>query len=126
MQSLSPRAVTSRPVALRPRPVAAVALLFLAIQFLAGMVVNLYVQIPAAHPGAQAPEYFSGVARGIGWALVHGAVALRVHVALGLLLMLSALAVLGLAIRLRQRAWIIASVLGLMGVLAAGFKGRAS
>ena len=47
--------------------------------------------------------------------------ALRVHVALGALLGLAALALLWLSIVARSRAWIIASMLGFVGILAAGF-----
>lgn len=105
------------------RIVVVVILLLLAIQFLIGMVVNLYVQVPSVHPGAQAPEYFTGVTQGIGWVLVHGTLALWIHTVLGLLLVFTSLILLGLAITLRQRVWIITSVLGLMGILGAGFNG---
>jgi hypothetical protein len=45
------------------------------------MAVNLYVTLPARHPGAGAGNYFSGVASGLawvipsgpGWAAAHGA-----------------------------------------------------
>jgi hypothetical protein len=36
-------------------------LVFLTIQFLLGMAVNLFVTIPTNHPGANPPEYFGGV-----------------------------------------------------------------
>ncbi len=50
------------------RPLATTTLLLLAAQFLIGMLVNLFVVLPTAHPGAQAPEYFSGVVEGVWWA----------------------------------------------------------
>ncbi len=100
-----------------------ITLLLLAVQFLIGMVVNLYVQVPSAHPGAQAPEYFTGVVQGIGWVLVHGTWSLWIHTVIGLLLVLASFILLGLSIAARQRAWIITSVLGLMGILGAGFNG---
>ena len=100
-----------------------ITLLLLAAQFLIGMVVNLYVQVPSVHPGAQASEYFTGVVQGIGWVLVHGTLALWIHTVIGLLLVLASFILLGLAIASRQRVWIITSVLGWMGILGAGFNG---
>ncbi len=105
------------------RPLAATTLLFLAIQFLAGMLVNLFVVLPMQHPGANAPEYFSGVARGVWWALGNSGWELQLHVVIGLLLALASIALIVFAIALRRRAWIIASILGWVGVFAAGFNG---
>ena len=48
------------------------ALLFLVVQFLLGMAVNLFVKIPTNHPGANPPEYFGGVVQSVTWALLHG------------------------------------------------------
>ena len=46
----------------------AVSILFLlAFQFLAGMVVNLWYEIPKMHPGANAVEYFDGIIQVIKW-----------------------------------------------------------
>jgi hypothetical protein len=105
------------------RPLALLILILLATQFLVGMLVNFFVQIPDAHPGANAPEYFSGVAQGVAWALANGAAALKFHAIIGLLLFLDALVILGLAIAARRRAWIIAGAFGLFGIMAAGFNG---
>jgi len=49
------------------------ACLLLLIQYLLGMAVNLYVVLPAAHPGAAAPDYFTGAASGLGWVIPDGA-----------------------------------------------------
>jgi hypothetical protein len=105
------------------RALTTLVLLLLAIQFLAGMVVNLFVQLPGAHPGAQAGEYFSGVVQGVGWALAAGPLPLQVHVVLGLLLLVASLAILALAIVSRRRVWIVTTVLGWVGIMAAGFNG---
>jgi hypothetical protein len=105
------------------RPLAASALLLLAIQFLIGMLVNLFVIVPDQHPGTNAPEYFSGVARGVWWALGNGGWELQLHVVIGLLLALASIALIVLAIALRRRSWVIASILGWVGVFAAGFNG---
>jgi hypothetical protein len=100
-----------------------ITLLLLAAQFLDGMIVNLYVQIPSVHPGAGTSNYFLGVVQGVVWALGHGNWALVVHVALGLLLALASFLLIVLAVVSRKRAWILLSLTGWIGVLAAGFNG---
>ena len=107
----------------RLRTVVVITLILLAVQFLIGMVVNLYVQIPSVHPGADASDYFVGVVQGIGWVLEHGTLALWIHTTVGLLLVLASFILLGLAIVSRQRVWILISVLGLLGIVGAGFNG---
>jgi hypothetical protein len=98
-------------------------LIFLIVQFLLGMAVNLFVTISTNHPGSNAPEYFGGVVQSVTWAILHGHVLLQVHAVLGLLLVLNALGLLIAAIRTRARDLIWVTSLGLFGVLAAGFNG---
>jgi hypothetical protein len=98
-------------------------LIFLIIQFLVGMAVNLFVTIPTDHPGAKPPEYFSGVAQSVTWAILHGHVLLQIHAVLGLLLVLNAFGLLVAAIRSRARDLIWVTSLGFLGVLGAGFNG---
>jgi hypothetical protein len=105
------------------RPVAGVSLLLLAVQFLVGMLVNLFVIVPDQHPGTNAPEYFSGVAQGVLWALGNSEWELRLHAVVGLLLALASMALIIFAIVLRRRSWIITSILGFIGIFAAGFNG---
>ena len=100
-----------------------IILLLLATQFLVGMLVNLYVTTIPDHPGIKAPEYFSGVVKGVAWALVHAPLFLLVHAVVGLLLFLGALVILGLAIASRRRGWIISSIFGWLGIVLAGFNG---
>ncbi len=104
------------------RPLTILMLLLLAVQFLLGMVVNLFVQVPSVHPGIGASNYFQGVVQGVAWALVHAPLGLLVHVVAGLLLFLTSLILIGFAIASR-RAWIIVSAIGLIGIMAAGFNG---
>lgn len=105
------------------RMITASVLLLLSIEYLIGMVVNLYVQIPSIHPGAGAAEFFSGVVQGVAWGLVQGPWALVIHVILGLLLGLASFILIGLAIASRHRIWIISSLLGWTGIVGAGFNG---
>jgi hypothetical protein len=125
MQSTSPAIVASTtkitPSSLRTLD--AILLILLAAQFLIGMLVNLFVQVPAVHPGANAPEYFTGVAQGVAWALFNAQWPLLIHVVLGLLLFLLSIVLLVLAIISRRGAWITVSVLGFIGIMAAGFNG---
>jgi hypothetical protein len=107
----------------RLRTLTVAILVLMAAQFLVGILVNLYVQVPAVHPGANAPEYFSGVVQGVAWALLHAPLWLQVHSILGLLLFIAALVLIGFAIAARLRAWIIISVIGLFGIMLGGFNG---
>lgn len=107
----------------RLRMLTVIILVLLAAQFLVGMLVNLYVQVPTVHPGVNAPEYFSGVVQGVAWALLHAPLWLQVHSIIGLLLFIASLVLIGFAIAARSRAWIILSVIGLFGIMAGGFNG---
>ncbi len=101
----------------------AILLILLAAQFLVGMLVNLFVQVPAVHPGTNADNYFVGVAQGVIWALGNATLYLLLHVILGLLLFVGSIVQLILAIIARRRAWIVVSIFGLLGIMAAGFNG---
>ncbi len=98
-------------------------LALLLVQFIIGMLVNLFVVLPSQHPGTNAPEYFGGVAQGVWWALGHGGWELSAHAGLGVLLGALSLVMLVVAIIARRRAWIIVTMLGWLGVFGAGFNG---
>src|SRR4029077_17840235 len=70
------------------------ALVMLIGQFLLGMAVNLFVKIPDQHPGATPPEYFSGVAQSVTWAILNGNLLLAVHAGFGLVLVVAAVGTL--------------------------------
>jgi hypothetical protein len=99
-------------------------LITLVAQFLLGMATNLFVEIPKDHPGANPPEYFSGVAQNVTWAILHGpSLWLTLHAVLGLLLVIFGFRVLVPAIRSRHRTTIITAVIGAVAMLGAGFNG---
>lgn len=123
MPERSSHTSTPQTASAKLRTLTLLMLLLLEAQFFVGMLVNLYVQIPATHPGANSSNYFLGVVQGVGWALVYSPLALLVHVALGLLLVLTSSILTALAIASRRPAWIIASLLGWIGVVGAGFNG---
>ena len=95
----------------------------LVVQFLLGMVTNLFVKIPDEHPGAHAREYFSGVVAAIGWALPHGPGWVAAHVMLGLLLVVGAVAGLITTRRSGLRTHTVLSALGAFAIVGAGFNG---
>ena len=95
----------------------------LIVQFFAGMITNLYVTIPAHHPGSNAHNYFTGATDSMGWALSSGGIWLAVHAALGLALGLLALHLIMQAVLSHQRRWIWASVAGAVFLIGAGFNG---
>jgi len=100
-----------------------IALAILIVQFLLGTTANLFVKIPADHPGANPPEYFGGLVTSVSWAILHGGLWLTLHAALGLVLVLAALGTLVQAIRLRGGGRVTLAALGFVGVLGAGFNG---
>lgn len=65
--------------------------LLLLAQYLLGIVVNLYVTVPADHPGARAGNFFTGVISGIAWAVPDAPAWLAAHDVLGLALATGAL-----------------------------------
>ena len=98
-----------------------VMIVLLLCQFALGMAANLYVTIPATHPGAHPGNYFSGSLRSVGWALAHGATALAFHTGLGLALALLGVAIAAYAIAVR--AGRIATIAGALLIIGAGFNG---
>jgi hypothetical protein len=99
------------------------ALVMLIAQFLLGMAVNLFVKIPTDHPGANPPEYFSGVAQSVTWAILNGNLLLAIHSGFGLVLVIAAVGTLFQAIRNRRRGIVVSAAFGFIGVLGAGFNG---
>jgi hypothetical protein len=92
------------------------ALVMLIVQFAVGMIVNLYATLPAA-------DHNAGFWPAIGRALADGPAALTVHAALGLLLIVSAVALVVRAAACRYVPMIILSSIGLLAILAAAASG---
>lgn len=92
-------------------------------QFLLGMVVNLFVEIPDAHPGAGARDYFGGVARVIAWAVPHGGGWVAAHLVLGLGLIVAAVAAVVPAARAGSPRHTTLAALGALAVTGAAFNG---
>jgi hypothetical protein len=97
--------------------------LLLVVQFFMGMITNLYVAVPAHHPGANAHNFFTGAASSVGWAITDGSVWLAVHATLGLLLGLGSIEFIIFAARSRNATWIWSAAAGAGFVIGAGFNG---
>jgi hypothetical protein len=85
-------------------------------QYVLGMGVNLYAQVPRTDQG-------SGPAIALGRALSNSPAGLAIHSAFGLLLLVAAVSVLSRAILARNRLAIVTSVAGLAAILGAAFSG---
>jgi hypothetical protein len=118
-----PEAEGRQRVVMHLRRLVVAAIVLVLVQSGTGMVVNLYVTIPAQHPGARPPEYFSGSARSVAWAVAHGAPTLAVHAALGLALAVCVIGIAAYAVRLGHRPVAAWSVLAGLLVIGAGFNG---
>ena len=99
------------------------ACVFLLIQYLLGMVVNVYVVLPGRHPGAAASDYFTGAASGLAWVISDGPGWAAAHAAFGMALAVAALASIALARRQDGRLALVLSVLGALAIVGAGFNG---
>ena len=107
--------------AMRRQAFGAVALI--CVQAGLGMFVNLFVSIPRRHAGSQPSEFFGGSFRSVLWAISHGAIALVIHAALGLLLAIMVITIVARALSLGCRAVTTWSVLGALFAIGAGFNG---
>jgi hypothetical protein len=80
---------------------------FLILQYLSGMVVNLFVQFPDTTNEKVLWRYASGQ-----WSVV-------THMVLGFLLLIGAIVMLFRAVRRKDRYWIISASVGLFAILVA-------
>lgn len=123
MQTVSSPVATTKTKSRGLRVITAVILVLLGAQFLIGTLVNLYVQVPSAHPGEQAANYFQGVVQAVVWAAQFGPLYLLAHVIIGFALFLLSILLIIVAIAQRKGGWIVASVIGFLGIVGAGFNG---
>jgi hypothetical protein len=96
----------------------------LGLQFVAGMLLNLFVTIPGRHPGSSGSAYVSRSYHSLGWALSNGGGwELTFHVYLGLLVTIGTLALLIHALLVHNRNWIIFGGTAAVLTLGAFFNG---
>jgi FtsH-binding integral membrane protein len=110
-----------------PTPLGAHAvglLVLFAIQFLAGMVLNLFIDIPKHHPGTIQGDYFSRSWESLVWALSGGAGwALVVHATIALILFLGTVFLFLRSLTPSGRGWRWGSGVAAFVTLGALFNG---
>ena len=98
-------------------------LALLVLQFIAGMTLDIFIKLPGNHPG-MAGSVLTRYAQTFAWSITNGGgIALTLHVILASVLVLGSVAALGFSIAAKNKAWIIAAVFGLLGVLSAFLNG---
>ncbi len=96
-----------------------IMLTLLVIQFVTGMILDMFIDLPDVHPGV-----YGSLVDGYDWALSGGGgFALTAHVVVATILVLGAIAALGFAILARHKVWIIAASFGLLATVAAFLNG---
>jgi hypothetical protein len=105
------------------RFLAFVGLLLLLVEFLFGMLVNLFVALPSPQPWTTSSTS-GNMQQGLAWSLEQTSMPmLLLHVVLGLLLVLIALALLVLSLIARQGTWVAVSLLAAAGMVIATLSG---
>ncbi len=99
------------------------ACLALVVQFLLGMVVNLFVTIPDHHPGSHAKNFFAGVASGITWAVSQESFWLILHILFGFVLIIASFVNIVLASQIGRKIYTVLATLGAFAILGAAFNG---
>ncbi len=96
-----------------------IILVLLVVQFIVGMYLNFYVQLPANHPGIH-----GSYAPSIPWAIAgHAGIALAIHVVNWILLTLGAIVLVVRSILSHRRTSIVGTSFGLLFILMAGSGG---
>jgi hypothetical protein len=95
-----------------------------AVQFIAGMVLNLFVTLPDAHPGANGTEYFATSWRSLEWSLSGaGGWALFTHAAIAVLLSVGSLLFFLSTLRPGGHGWRWLTGIAALFTIGAGFNG---
>lgn len=92
--------------------------LALLVQYALGMVVNLYVTVPARDQGG-------GILTAVGRAFANGPAAVAIHAGLGLLLIVGAISLVVRSAQSRHRPLIWLSAVSLLSILGAALNGAA-
>jgi hypothetical protein len=94
------------------------------LQFLAGMLLNLFVTIPKKHSGSNPSNYFGGGLHGLVWALSgHGGWELSVHVYLAVLLVFGSIGLFASATSNHSKDWSIVGAITALFTIGAFFNG---
>lgn len=94
-------------------------LAMLALQFILGMILNLFVALPSKHPG-QDGNYFVRSGHSFAWAITFGGgVTLFLHVLVAIGLLVHSIFFIFRAVKLGSKHWIWTGAIGLVGIMAA-------
>jgi hypothetical protein len=94
------------------------------LQFLVGMALNLFVQLPTSHPGTTGNEYFSRSGHSLVWALSGNAgLGLAIHVYIALALVLGTLALFLRSLAVHNKQWTWVGLIAFIFTLGALFNG---
>lgn len=97
----------------------------LALQFILGMILNMFVSLPAKHPG-QSGNYFVRSGHSFGWAItLGGGVTLFLHVIIAIGLLLGSAAFIVRAAKAHSKLWLWVSSIGFVGIITAFSHGLA-
>lgn len=105
------------------RHASTVMLVALMVQFLVGMIVNLFVSVPTGHPGAGSGPYLTGAIESVFWSFSSGLPLLIVHVVLGIVIFAYAIRVIVDSLRAKRTAAQWLASLGASAVVFAAFNG---
>jgi hypothetical protein len=100
-----------------------IACLLLLVQYLLGLVTNLFVSLPANHPGANSPDYFGGLVPAVAWVITQTPIWSALHAALGLALILGALVLAVMSLRVRMPGYAATAIVGALAIIGAAFNG---
>lgn len=97
----------------------------LALQFILGMILNMFVNIPSKHPG-QTGNYFVRSGHSLSWAItLGGGVTLFLHVIIAIGLLLGSTAFIIRATIAHSKLWLWVSSIGFIGIITAFSHGLA-
>ena len=97
----------------------------LALQFILGMMLNLFVTLPNKHPG-QTGNYFVRSGHSFAWAIsLGGGITLFLHVLIAIGLLTGSIAFVVRAAKAHSKRWLWVSSIGLVGILTAFSHGLA-
>jgi hypothetical protein len=105
------------------RIVSFVLAVLLMVDFLAGMFVTIWVELPEGHPGTEGTNWLLRIDQAARWAHTGGGLALGLHSILGTALVVASLWLVWLAIKAKDSKWIAVAVLGFIGLVVAATAG---
>lgn len=97
----------------------------LAVQFILGMLLNMFTSLPNKHPG-QTGNYFVRSGHSFGWAITFGGgVTLFLHVIVAVALLFGSIAFIVRAAKAHSKLWLWVSSIGFIGIITAFSHGLA-